>query len=130
MSSPGSDRASPMLIAAGSAGAADETWVFTTLAGVPGGAADGVGTAARFYYPSGAVLDASGNLYVADLGNATIRKITPTGVVSTFAGAAGTPGSADGPRTSARFGEPHDLVIDKAGRNGIRLGSIYNVVCT
>jgi hypothetical protein len=47
---------------------------------------DGKGTQTMFYNPSAIVADSSGNLYVADNGNARIRKITPDGTVSTFAG--------------------------------------------
>lgn len=46
---------------------------------------DGVGSAARFNDPQGVAIDAAGNLYVADRGNYKIRKVTPAGVVSTFA---------------------------------------------
>jgi hypothetical protein len=49
---------------------------------------DGSGNAARFYRPQGVAVDGSGNVYVADSGNHTIRKITPGGVMTTLAGSA------------------------------------------
>ncbi len=89
----------------------------TTIAGQPGvsGSADGIGTAATFSGPSGLALDASGNLYVADTGNHTIRKITPSGAVTTLAGTAGREGGADGSGSAARFSYPRGLTIDTAG---------------
>ena len=79
------------------------------------GSADGIGTAARFYYPAGVTMDVAGNLYVTDGGNYTIRKITPAGEVSTLAGATLEAGSTDGPVASARFLAPGAIVIDSAG---------------
>ncbi len=79
------------------------------------GNTDAMGTAARFNSPVGVVFDASGNLFVADWGNHTIRKITPAGLVSTYAGMAGASGSADGTGTAARFNRPAGLGIDAAG---------------
>jgi serine/threonine protein kinase, bacterial len=90
----------------------------TTLAGSPtgrSGSTDGVGTNALFRTPRGLVTDSAGNVYVADSGNHTIRKISPQGAVSTLAGSAGEAGSADGAGASARFNQPWALAIDGSG---------------
>jgi sugar lactone lactonase YvrE len=89
----------------------------TTLAGAPNlmGGADGTGAAAAFNFPTALATDSSGNLYAADSGNSTIRKITPAGAVSTFAGTAGASGSADGTGTVARFSNPAGVATDAAG---------------
>jgi serine/threonine protein kinase, bacterial len=81
--------------------------------GIKGGT-DGKGTEASFNFPRAMVFDASGNLFVGDRDNNKIRKITPAGVVSTFAGS-GTPGSADGTGTAASFRGPAGLTIDAGG---------------
>ena len=71
--------------------------VVTTIAGSPGnpGAADGSGSSARFFSPRGIAIGRDGNLYVADTGNLTIRRVTPDGQVTTISGKAGETGSAD-----------------------------------
>jgi sugar lactone lactonase YvrE len=90
--------------------------VVTTLAGTAGisGSADGTGAAARFN-PGGVAVDSIGNIYVADAGNDTIRKVTAAGVVTTLAGAAGMPGSADGTGAAARFSYPISVAVDSGG---------------
>jgi secreted PhoX family phosphatase len=90
--------------------------VVTTVAGLAGspGSGDGAGAAARFRDPPGIAVDAAGNLYVADQGNHTIRKIT-AGVVTTLAGSAGAPGYADGIGSAARFKDPEGIAVDTAG---------------
>jgi sugar lactone lactonase YvrE len=89
----------------------------STFAGSPGiwGSADGSGTNAQFNGPVGLAFDSSTNLFVADANNDTIRKITPDGTVTTYAGAAGADGSTDGTLTNARFRSPAELAFDKKG---------------
>jgi streptogramin lyase len=78
------------------------------------GSNDGTDTAS-FNSPMGVATDKAGNVYVADYENDLIRKISPVGVVSTIAGKAGVPGSADGIDTAARFNLPEALAVDAAG---------------
>src|ERR1700687_1192645 len=87
------------------------------LAGALGGAGnlDGAGGAARFYSPAGVAVDGSGNVYVADTWNHTIRKVTALGVASTLAGLAGTSGSDDGSGGAARFNYPSSVAVDGSG---------------
>jgi sugar lactone lactonase YvrE len=87
------------------------------LAGAPAGEgnADGVGATASFRGPGGIAIDAAGNLYVADIGNHTIRKITPSREVTTFAGSPGSSGYGDGAGAAARFNSPRGVAIDGAG---------------
>jgi sugar lactone lactonase YvrE len=94
-----------------------QTGAVTTVAGTAGqtGALDGIGADAQFAALNGLVADASGNLYVGDTENDTIRKLDPTGAVSTIAGMAGTPGSDDGVGAAARFRQPKALTLDAAG---------------
>ncbi len=93
------------------------TAVVTTFAGAveSSGSADGIGAAARFEEPAGVVADASGNLYVADRRNHTIRKIAPDGVVTTLAGTAGSFGNTDGTGAAAQFNNPFGITIDVSG---------------
>jgi hypothetical protein len=103
--------------------------VVSTLAGTRGtaGAADGVGTAASFRYPTGIAIDSAGNVYVADTGNRTIRKVTPAGLVTTLAGTAGLQGSADGTGAAARFSSPNGLTADSAGNLYVADSNNYTV---
>jgi len=91
--------------------------VVSTVAGAAQavGSADGAGAAARFYEPTAIAVDAAGDLFVADSSNCTIRKITPTGTVSTLAGSPGVTGSADGVGNAARFSLPLGVAVDPAG---------------
>ena len=91
--------------------------VVTTLAGVAGlsGIADGTGSAARFNYPSGLAVDGAGNIYVADHGSSSIRKITSGGTVTTLAGSGGVSGNTDGAASAARFDHPAAVAVDAAG---------------
>lgn len=89
----------------------------TTLAGSAesSGSQDGVGTGARFRSPRGITVDSTGNLYVTDSDNHTIRKITPDGTVSTLAGLAYNSGSTDGVGSEARFRDPRGIAVDTTG---------------
>lgn len=90
------------------------TGVVTTLAGTANrvGAEDGAGPAARFRSPMDLAVDSMSNLLVTDSGNLTVRKITPTGVVTTLAGTAGLSGTEDGTGTDARFNSIWGIVAD------------------
>jgi sugar lactone lactonase YvrE len=91
--------------------------VATTVAGVAGvaGAVDGSGTNALFFQPQGIAVDTATNLYVADTGNQTVRKITPAGVVTTLAGLAGVSGTNNASGSNARFYEPQGIAVNGAG---------------
>ena len=92
-------------------------WVISTLAGVSGtaGFRNGTGTGAQFDTPCGTVIDSSGNLYVADLDNNVIRKVTPAGVVTTpYGSLSGTAGSTNSTGNSALFNLPRDLTMDSS----------------
>lgn len=93
----------------------DANGIVSTFAGSGvAGFLDGTGTTAKFYYPAGMAIDASDNLYIADYSNHRIRKITPSGVVTTFAGLA-TAGTADGNTSVARFNGPTGVGVDPSG---------------
>jgi hypothetical protein len=94
--------------------------VVTTLAGGPltgvgNPGQDGIGAAAEFDNPLGIAIDASGNLYVADSGNDTIRKVSPSGNVTTLAGLATKFGDTDGTGSTARFSNPTGVAVDAGG---------------
>jgi len=91
--------------------------VVTTFAGQLGvaGSANGTGTGAQFNSPSGLAFDKNGNLFASDTGNSTIREITAAGVVSTFAGIAGSSGFADGAAGGAQFNSPLGIAVAPDG---------------
>lgn len=91
--------------------------VVTTFAGstTERGNIDGPASIATFRSPIGIARDSANNLYIADAQNHTIRRITPAGVVSTFAGTPGVSGSSDGPRATARFNTPSGVAVDASG---------------
>ena len=114
--------------------------IVSTIAGLAGqaGTNDGVGSLARFRNPWDVAADAVGNVYVADMSNNTIRKITPDGRVHTFAGQAGMSGNTDGWGNSARFNNPFGVAVDSMGNvyvsdtanNAIRKITVSRVVTT
>jgi sugar lactone lactonase YvrE len=89
----------------------------TTIAGVlPNkGSRDGPALASRFNSPGSIARDNAGNMYLAEEGNATIRKLSPGGDVTTFAGKAGTSGAQDGLGTAATFTAPRSISLDHQG---------------
>ena len=100
--------------------------------------ADGLGDAAQFNQPFGNTMDSQGNMYVSDLLNQCIRKITPDGTVTTVAGIPGVAGYADGAAASAQFMYPAGLAFDAAGNlyicdagnNALRMLSPSGIVST
>ncbi|MBI4662405.1 MAG: chitobiase/beta-hexosaminidase C-terminal domain-containing protein [Verrucomicrobia bacterium] len=91
----------------------DTNGMVSTFAGSTRGFRDGAGTNAQFRAPFGITIDAQNNLYVADWENARVRKITPDGTVSTFAGS--VEGYRDGPRSEALFAGPDSVAMTKDG---------------
>lgn len=96
------------------------TGIITTIAGIHGiGGSTGDGgaaTSARINYPVNIIFDASGNLYFSDLLGNRIRKITPGGIISTYAGTGVTGSGGDGgAATSATLNQPTGLAVDKLG---------------
>ncbi|MBI2300886.1 MAG: hypothetical protein HYU66_18405, partial [Armatimonadetes bacterium] len=98
----------------------DPNGAVTTLAGgvsgdVPApGYADGPGATARFYFPYGVAVDSAGFVYVCDRTNARLRRVSPSGVVSTVAGD-GVNAVLDGPGDTAQLGIVQGVVVDPAG---------------
>ena len=101
-------------VGAGNARAVDAVATFAG-SNIAAGHTDGPAAVARFSDPVGLAVDALGNVWVADSGNHCIRRITPTGMVSTIAGTAGVRGSLDGPATAARFDTPSALAVSQDG---------------
>ncbi len=89
----------------------------TLLAGQPmkTGFANGPGAAALFDRPHGVAVDGQGNVYVCDMKSHLVRRISPAGEVSTYAGKHGTSGTADGVGTEAEFNMPEGIVVDSQG---------------
>jgi sugar lactone lactonase YvrE len=91
------------------------TGLVSTFAGTgQQGLTDGPAATATFFHPGAIIFDASGNLFVSELGNNTIRKITADGTVSTYAGS-GAAGAADGPAATASFKQPNGMAFDSKG---------------
>ncbi len=77
-----------------------------------GGPAD----SAALYWPSGLAFDRAGNMYIADAGNSRIRKVSPAGIITTYAGTDSSGYNGDGqPATSARLHYPSGIWIDETG---------------
>lgn len=93
-----------------------ENGIVSNLAGIVYivGSNDGAGATATFNHPHSIEIDNSGNLLVSDSWNNTLRKITPLGNVSTFAGN-GLVGGIDGPTTTCSFNYPWDITVDTLG---------------
>ncbi|MEB3198426.1 MAG: hypothetical protein VKP62_14595 [Candidatus Sericytochromatia bacterium] len=91
--------------------------VVTTVAGTPSrsGYQDGDALQARFDDPQGIVVTAAGDLFVCDSDNHCLRRVAPTGLVSTYAGVAGTRGHRNGPADAALFHTPTFLSLAKDG---------------
>lgn len=101
--------------------------VVTTIAGTGIiGDADGNGLAASFNYPYGITIDLAGNLYIADLKNNKIRKITTSGEVTTLAGS-GVEGSSDGTGIAASFDSPHGITVDTSGNIYVTDGKNHKI---
>jgi len=92
-------------------------FAIVTLAGAAGqsGSANGTGSSARFNDPAGMAIDANENVIIADRGNHTIRRMTPTGEVTTIAGVAGEAGHRDGAASQALFNRPAGVAVDARG---------------
>ncbi|PIF08813.1 hypothetical protein CLU94_0780 [Janthinobacterium sp. 13] len=97
----------------------DTTKTLSTMPFMPGssGVTEGVGGAARVgnVGGSGMCSDPAGNVYLLDRTNKVLRRVTPDGTFSVYAGIAGQAGSNDGPRASATMHDPVAIVCDKDG---------------
>lgn len=90
------------------------SFVIGTLAGAGGALLDGPAATSTFNLPDGVALDSAGNLFVVDSGNNVVRKVSPDGLVSTFAGT-GVAGFGDGPKAIATFNRPAGIAVDAGG---------------
>jgi len=110
---------------------AETNWVVRTIAGSGSpGAADASGTNASFHYPTGLAMDSSGNLFVADSTNHTIRQLTRAGsnwVVTTIAGSSAFSGKDDGIGSAARFFTPAGMAINHEGTLFV-VDNFYNTI--
>lgn len=88
------------------------------------GSSDGQGSAARFTSLQDITRDSAGNLFVTDRNNSTIRKITPDGTVTTFAGSTGARASVDGLGAAARFTGPDSIAID--AQDNLYVADVYD----
>ena len=97
----------------------DPSGVISTLAGTGEDGDDGDGgpaSEARLCFPAGVAADTAGNVYVADNWNHRIRKIDPSGVISTLAGTGVRGiGGDGGPASQARLAHPLAVAVDSAG---------------
>ncbi len=99
------------------AGGTTPGYLWTTISGQAGGLgnADGTGGAARFDNPAGIVPDGNNGYFVADSNNHVIRRVSSTGVVTTFAGKTQVLGSTNGTGTAASFNGPGGLAMKPNG---------------
>ena len=87
-----------------------------TFAGLRGVGDDGPAIEAPLRFPTGVVVDSAGILYIADRGNHRIRKVDPTGTITTIAGTGESGfGGDDGPATQAQLSSPYSVAVDGAG---------------
>ncbi|MCW3122136.1 MAG: repeat containing protein [Flavipsychrobacter sp.] len=98
----------------------DAAGYIATVAGNGVGAFGGDGgpaTAASIHYPSGIAFDATGNLYICDISNQRIRKVSTSGIISTFSGTGvAVSGGDGGPVASASYNDPSDLYFDACNK--------------
>ena len=100
-----------ILSAAGTAAATTVNFAPLAGQGVVLDHTDGNGTSALFFNPQSVAVDASGNVYVADSGDHTVRKITTAGTSSVLAGTSGVAGYVDGSGSAARFDYPYAIAV-------------------
>jgi uncharacterized protein YjdB len=116
--------------------------MITTIVGIgiSGYSGDGgAATAAQLNEPVSIVVDANGNMYIADLGNSTIRKVDTSGIITTFAGTSSAGYSGDwGQATAATLNAPFQIAVDGTGNvfvadwlnNAIRKISTSGIITT